>query len=332
DQRGNTFWGPIELVTVNLCRRCTFSNQNFRKICSSFSGCSDDASEQRWSLLKMFHALRNQLSSDVALRGVAGRRKELSALASELIEFAFRLFHGRIEGYQACDSAFHDFDHTLQATIAVLDLLEAHKEKEPIATLIERDWEIALAAVLLHDSGYLKKSGDCEGSGAKYSTIHVGRSCFLAWDLLPQFGFQPGELRQIQYAICATSTAAEMARIGFRDQREWLIGALVGTGDMLGQMAADDYPERLAGLYLEFREASNFSRFQKAGFGAYQNLLDLLEGTEKFFSGYVIGMLEEEWRGVYSLLTDRNGHNQYLERIRANIKRVNSIARTLSDA
>lgn len=280
----------------------------------------------------MFHAFRYQLSSDAALQIVQGRRKEVSSLGRELVEFAFQLFHGRIEGYQACDTAFHDFDHTLEATIAVLDLLDAHKEKELITTLTDRDREIALAAVLLHDSGYLKKSGDCEGSGAKYSTIHVGRSCFLAWDLLPQFGFRSGELRQIQYAICATSIAAEMTRIGFRNQREWLIGALVGTGDMLGQMAADDYPERLAGLYLEFREASKFSRFQKTSFGVYQSLIDLLQGTEKFFSGYVIGMLEEQWHGLYSLLTDRDGNNRYLERIRTNIKRVNSMARTLSDA
>jgi hypothetical protein len=272
-----------------------------------------------------------QLSYEVALRTVEGRRKPLSALGRKLIEFAFRLFDGRIEGYQACDAAFHDFDHTLQATIAVLDLLEAHEEKEIIPKLSDRDWEIALAAVLFHDSGYLKKSGDYEGSGAKYTTIHVGRGCLLAWDLLPQFGFQPGELRQIQYAICATSATTEMARIGFRDQREWLVGALVGTGDMLGQMAADDYPERLASLYLEFREASKFSRFQETRFTVYRNLLDLLQGTEKFFSGYVIGMLEGEWHGLYSLLTDHNGHNRYLERIRANINRVNSMARTFSE-
>ena len=282
-------------------------------------------------LPKMLPVPGYQLSYEVALLTVEGRRKELSPLGRKLIEFAFRLFQGQIEGYQACDAAFHDFDHTLQATIAMLDLLEAHKEKQLIPRLSDRDREIALAAVLLHDSGYLKKSGDCEGSGAKYTTIHVGRSCLLAWDLLPQLGFQSDELRQIQYAICATSATAEMARIGFRDEREWLIGALVGTGDMLGQMAADDYPERLAGLYLEFREASIFSRFQEARFAIYRNLVDMLQGTEKFFSGYVIGMLEEEWHGLYSLLTDHNGHNLYLERIRTNIKRVNSIAQTFSE-
>ncbi len=67
-----------------------------------------------------------------------------------------------------------------------------------------------------------------------------------------------------------------MEELPFRDSREWLIGALVATGDMLGQMAAEDYPERLAGLYLEFREATVFSRLQNAGFALHKNLLDLL--------------------------------------------------------
>jgi hypothetical protein len=105
---------------------------------------------------------------------------------------------------------------------------------------------------------------------------------------------------------------------------------LVATGDMLGQMAAEDYPERLAGLYLEFREATNFSRLQKARFAIYQNLLDLLEGTETFYNGYVTRMLDHEWNGLYKILNDRDGKNRYIDRIRLNISRVNLIACSLA--
>ena len=121
-----------------------------------------------------------------------------------------------------------------------------------------------------------------------------------------------------------------MDELPFRDSREWLIGALVATGDMLGQMAAEDYPERLAGLYLEFREATVFSRLQKARFALHKNLLDLLEGTEKFYNGYVTRMLDQEWKGVYRILDDRHGKNRYIERIRTNISRVNLMACSLA--
>ena len=58
-----------------------------------------------------------------------------------------------------------------------------------IAALGERDWHLAIAGIILHDTGYLKHRNDTTGSGAKYSAIHVGRSCFFAWDLLPEFVF-----------------------------------------------------------------------------------------------------------------------------------------------
>ena len=218
----------------------------------------------------------------------------------------------------------------MQATAAVADLLAAHRQNSAIATLRQRDWELAIAAAILHDTGYLKPRDDNNGSGAKYSAIHVGRSCFHAWDLLPPFGFTPDELRQIQNAICATAIAVRMEELPFREPREWLIGALVATGDMLGQMAAEDYPERLAGLYLEFREATVFSRLQKASFAVHKNLLDLLQGTERFYTGYVTRMLDQEWKGIYRIMDDPHGRNRYIDRIRLNISRVNLMACSLA--
>jgi hypothetical protein len=253
-----------------------------------------------------------------------------SALCNDLIKFSLELFHGNTPLFQACDTAFHDFDHTMQATAAVADLLEAHRHNPVLAALTQRDWELAIAAIVFHDTGYLKRRGDVAGSGAKYSSIHVGRSCFHAWDLLPGFGFTNDDLRKIQNAICATGLYVRMEQIPFRDPREWLIGAIIATGDMLGQMAAEDYPERLAGLYLEFREATAFSRLDETGIAMYRSLLDLLNGTEKFYHGYVTTMLEQEWKGVYRVLDDFHGNNRYIERIRKNLARIKLMASSLA--
>jgi hypothetical protein len=294
--------------------------------------CSPSSVDEPWSASKkMFHPqsfLATKELTDRIFREAFGDAEP--AAVRELIPFSFDLFHGRDSRFQACDTAFHDFDHTMQATAAVAELLASHRHNTVISSLTPRDWDLAIAAVILHDTGYLKSRDDHHGSGAKYSAIHVGRSCFFAWDLLPAFGFNRDELRRIQNAISATAVSERMEDIPFRDSREWLIGAIVATGDMLGQMAAEDYPERLAGLYLEFREASDFSRFQKTSFAVHKNLLGLLQGTEKFFNGYVMRMLEEEWNGVYRVLDDRRGNNCYIERIRTNISRVNLMARSLA--
>jgi len=279
----------------------------------------------------MFHPQSYLATTELihrVLREAFGETK--ASLCNGLVAFSFDLFHGKNPEFQPCDTAFHDFEHTMQATAAVADLLAAHRQNPVITSLKHRDWELAIAAAILHDTGYLKRRDDIGGSGAKYSAIHVGRSCFHAWDLLPPFGFTHDELRQIQNAICATAISVSMEELPFRDSREWLIGALVATGDMLGQMAAEDYPERLAGLYLEFREATVFSRLQKAGFALHKNLLDLLEGTEKFYNGYVTRMLDQEWKGVYRILDDRHGNNCYIDRIRSNISRVNRMAFSLA--
>jgi hypothetical protein len=215
----------------------------------------------------------------------------------------------------------------MEGTEAVLRLLAAYDRRSDETKFSDRQWEIALVSILLHDTGYLKSRDDRDGSGAKFTSIHVGRGCFLAADLLPEFGFAKDEIRVVQQAICATALGAKMKQIGFRSRTEWLIGALVATGDLLGQMAAEDYPERLPGLYLELREAAVFSRLGKSL--AHQGLLELLSGTEKFFSDYVVKTLNEEWGGMHRWLEAEDGSNPYLERIRRNVSRAVAMGRAL---
>lgn len=277
----------------------------------------------------MFYPRSYYLAIETARSVCIGERENLATIACRLIEFTFGLFHGESLAFEPCDTAFHDFDHTMEGTEAVLRLLAAHDRLPSEIRLSSRQWEIALASILLHDAGYLKRRDDHEGSGAKHTSIHVGRSCFLAWDLLPALGFGKDEIRVVQQAICATAVGAQMKQIGFRSRSEWLIGALVATGDLLGQMAGDDYPERLPALYLELREAALFSRLENGGSTVYRSLLELLSGTEKFYSNYVIKTLDGEWGGVHRWLEAEDGSNPYLRRIHRNVDRATAMGRTL---
>jgi hypothetical protein len=275
----------------------------------------------------MFHPRSYYLTIETVRSICIGERENLAEAACRFIDFTFGLFHGNRSEFGPCDTAFHDFDHTMEGTEAVLQLLAAHDRLSGEIRFSDRQWEIALMSILLHDSGFLKSRDDREGSGAKFTSIHVGRSCFLAWDLLPEFGFSRDEIRVVQQAICATALGAKMKQIGFRSRTEWLIGALVATGDLLGQMAAEDYPERLPGLYLELCEAAVFSRLGKSF--AHQGLLELLSGTEKFFSDYVVKTLNEEWGGTHRWLEAEDGSNPYLDRIRRNVGRAVAMGRVL---
>ena len=136
-------------------------------------------------------------------------------------------------------------------------------EAGSLPTLTHRDLELMVAASFLHDSGFIKEIGDDEGTGAKYTLTHVTRSGAFAAKFLDEFDVTPDEVRLVQLAIECTGIQVDVDGLPFNDDRERFIGCVVGTGDMLGQMAAPDYPEKLDRLYREFAEAATYPRSQR---------------------------------------------------------------------
>src|SRR6266478_8771337 len=216
------------------------------------------------------------------------------------------LFAGRYPGYQACDTKFHDLAHTCQATVATMRILDGQIKSGRPPAITARDFELAVAAILLHDTGYIKQVGDVEGTGAKYTLIHVKRSAEFAATFLPPLGVTADEVRLVRLAINCTGIEVETSKLEFRDQRERFLGCALGAGDMLGQMAGDDYPERLPALYREFAEA---------GFTTYSGASDLMRQTRTFYEGRVGQLLDEQWGRVHQVLPYHfgNGRNLYLE-------------------
>ena len=83
--------------------------------------------------------------------------------------WAIECFTGNYQDYQAVDARYHDFEHTLQGTLCLARLLRGRHlaGAEPQLTL--QMFQLGLLAILLHDTGYLKKRDDTEGTGAKYT-------------------------------------------------------------------------------------------------------------------------------------------------------------------
>jgi hypothetical protein len=228
------------------------------------------------------------------------------------------LFAGRYPGYQACDTKFHDLAHTCQAAVATLRILDGQIKSGRSPAIVARDFELALAAILLHDAGYIKQAGDTEGTGAKYTLTHVERSAEFAAKFLPPFGVTADEVRFVQVAIQCTGVQVDTSRLEFRDERERFLGCALGAGDMLGQMAATNYPELLPALYREFAEA---------GMTDYDSAGDLMRKTRGFYASHVRELLDVEWGQVHRVLPDHfgNGRNLYLEAIERNLDRIDQM-------
>src|SRR6185503_19523954 len=149
--------------------------------------------------------------------------------------------------------------------------------------------------------GYLKLAGDREGTGAKYTFTHVHRSAEFAGRVLPALGFSETQIKAIQNMIRCTGVDADLSRISFQSDLERLLGGALGTADLLGQMAAADYVDKLPLLFEEFAEAARHNGNTSATVG-FISAADLIAKTPAFWENYVRPKLETDFQGVHRFL------------------------------
>ncbi len=245
-------------------------------------------------------------------------------------DWASQCFNGRYADYQAIDARYHDFEHTLQGTLCLARLLHGWDEVErgtgghASQPITPRLFELALLAILFHDSGYLKKRSDPEGTGAKYTYIHVARSADFAAGFLAGKGYSPEDIAAVRHMISCTGVNADLAAIPFRDETERRLGYALATSDLLGQMAAHDYVDKLPILFQEFAEAAAHRPGEGGPLRSYQNVDQLMRNTRSFWSDYVRPKIDRDFGGIYRYLNSPypEGPNPYLVRIEQNLHRL----------
>ncbi|EEF58541.1 hypothetical protein [Pedosphaera parvula] len=243
----------------------------------------------------------------------------------QVFNWASDCFAGRIAGYQPIDACYHDFEHTLQGTLCFARLLNGHFKAGIHPAITERMLQLGLIGILFHDTGYLKKQGDNDGTGAKYTATHVDRSMALVELFLEQKkGFAPEEIKAVKHMISCTGINAVIGQIPFQSEAEKLIGLALGTADLLGQMAAEDYVDKLPVLYTEFAEATVFSAGRSVMVGTFCSAEDLMQKTPVFWGKYVQPRLNTDFEAVFRFLNHPYpaGTNYYLEKIEANMVRL----------
>jgi len=239
-------------------------------------------------------------------------------LLDRLFEDVTGMFEGHYPGYQAIDMKYHDYEHTMQATVCLMHLLQGRSRTFDRPVLLARDWELAVMAVLLHDSGYLKRTDDVGGTGAKFTFVHERRSCDFSREYLPRMGVTASEIEDICAAIICTGPRSKISQVSFhRDEARQMAFILV-TADYLAQMSAADYLEKLPVLYSEFVEAFEFEQIPPEK-RPYHSPQQLLEKSAGFWTNYVRPMLDFEAGGVHRYLTTAGQPNPYLQAVEANL-------------
>lgn len=239
---------------------------------------------------------------------------------AQAFAWAQSCFTGNFHDYEAIDARYHDFEHTLQGTLCLARLLQGRHLAGATPLVDEAMFQKALLAILFHDAGYLKKKADTGGTGAKYTAVHVGRSASFAKEFLAAQGYSDADITPVQNMINCTGVNASLQAIPFSTDLERILGFALGTSDLLGQMSARDYIDKLPILYLEIAEAAQFPTAKPLRF-VFDSAEGLIRHTPSFWKDYVLPKINNEFQKVYLFLNDPypDGPNQYLDRVEQNM-------------
>jgi hypothetical protein len=282
-----------------------------------------------------------QVSSPKAVLGAveALYRPTWPELSLEPLTQAFehfeRLFAGEVPGYFGVDTVYHDRQHTLDITLALARLIVGHDRQQPeTARLGSERAVLGLVTGLFHDVGYLRRAEDLESrNGAEFTRTHVSRGARFLEEYLPVVGFGawvPVATEIIHFTGYEMPFAQIEAKV--TDRRDVVLGHLLGTADMIAQIADRCYLEKCRDrLYAEFvlggvalPVAANGGRQVK-----YASGLDLLRQTPDFVAEVRTKRLDGEFHSAYRFLEALyGGRNPYMEAIDRNVEYLRQILRS----
>jgi hypothetical protein len=261
--------------------------------------------------------------------GWPGESFDRVAVAFEEFE---RLFSGRMPGYHGVDTVYHDRQHSLDMTLAMARLLVGYEQSvEPLKRFGADRAAMALVTSLFHDAGYIREFDDhSHRNGAEFTLYHVTRSARFLARFLPTIGMEawvPISTRVVHF----TGYEIKLSQIQLADLRDRKCGHLLGTADLIAQMADRCYLEKCRDrLYPEFVLGGVAAAPGSDGTlqVRYSSGLDLLRQTPNFVRETRAHRLDGEFEQAYQYVEPLfGGDNPYLDAIDRNMGYLQRILR-----
>lgn len=298
----------------------------------------DQLAQERRSDFDVTNTVRVSSVQDVCRAVRELYEAEFRTAAFDSVWLAFhdfeRLYTGKHPDYHAVDTSYHDIQHTLDMTLALARLIVGHERSvDPHDRLGADRARFAIVAALFHDSGYLRhRVRDRDAvNGAVFTTTHVTRSGAYLERYLPDVGleaFVPVVSRVVHF----TGYEIPIEQIELEDPRDTMVGHLLGTADLIAQMADRCYLEKCRDrLYPEFVLGEVAVNVESTGSHAiYQSGRDLLQKTVDFYQKSAQKRLEKGFNRAYRYLEAifEDGGNPYIRFIRKNMAFLDQIRRT----
>lgn len=254
---------------------------------------------------------------------------DFSIIRRVYIDFA-SLYRGELEGFLACDTHYHDLQHVLDVSLAMARLLDGYDTNHQGVDQLGADLAIVgIIVALFHDSGYIRRVDEKDiKHGAEHTQTHVSRSARFMAEYLPSVGC--GDIVELTGKL-VHFTGYEFApdQIVLDDPRLRVLGGLVGTADVIAQMADPDYLAKCRDrLFFEF-EVGGVAR-QTLADGTeqvlYESADDLLKKTPRFIKGTITNRLDGHFVGLYrEIEVHFGGRNLYMEALEQNCSHLEAL-------
>jgi len=242
------------------------------------------------------------------------------------------LFTGKLPGYKGVDTVYHDRQHTLDVVLAMARLLVGYERSvAPEQRLGFARASMGLVSAVFHDAGYIRETADTIKNGAEYTSSHVTRSARFMSRFMPTIGMAdwvPVATRIVHF----TGYEIPLSAIEVDDWRDRKVGHLLGTADLIAQMADRCYLEKCRDrLYPEFVLAGVATG--RGDDGAlrvrYGSGLDLLRQTPEFVRQTMRERLDGEFGAAYHYVERLfDGQNPYMQAIQQHLVFLRQVLRT----
>jgi hypothetical protein len=235
---------------------------------------------------------------------------------ADVIDF----FSGNDPRFQKSTLPYHNLRHSQLVVLATARLFHGlHCDRIPIsADMLFK----GLLAAYFHDSGLLLEANDPAPSGTVYMDGHEARSIFFLQQYALAQGFSEDVVSDCAVIINYTNLHGDPATFTAHRQEIQLAGQVVGSSDILAQMADRCYLECLPQLFHEL-EAGRISRHRSA--------LELMEHTANFYEEVVLRRLVKTFANTAQAMRTHFreryaiDRNLYIENIDKNINYLKEV-------
>jgi hypothetical protein len=232
-----------------------------------------------------------------------------------------RLYRGENPDYCGCETTYHDMQHVLDVALAMARVLDGYERHTNDRDLDARLFRFGVTLALFHDCGYIRHRKDTHhASGAEYTLRHVSRGAKFLKHYMAQTGMNDLASPAAR-VVHFTGYEVPVGRINVPAPVFRLIGNMLGTSDIIAQMADRCYLEKCYDrLYPEF--VLGGIACQAGANGSQQVLFsspsDLIAKTPRFYAN-ALRRLQEDLAGVHLYVRYHfGGEDPYLDAVEKN--------------